>query len=106
MNKPAPCKDDLPRLADAELAACLAALAHPARIAILRHLARADSCCCGEVVGHLELAQSTVSQHLKVLVSAGLVRFETEGQRSCYALNRPALKEAADELACFAIACC
>ncbi|MET3790570.1 ArsR/SmtB family transcription factor [Aquamicrobium terrae] len=99
------CKDNRERLADAELAARLAALSHPARIEILRHLAGANSCCCGDVVGRLDLAQSTVSQHLKILVSAGLVRFEADGQRSRYAIDRPALKAVAAELACFASSC-
>ncbi|MET3661312.1 ArsR/SmtB family transcription factor [Aquamicrobium ahrensii] len=93
-------------LADAELAARLAALSHPARIEILRHLATAHSSCCGEVVGKLDLAQSTVSQHLKVLVTAGLVRFEADGPRSRYAIDRHALRTVAEELACFASACC
>lgn len=100
------CADNRKGLADTELAVRLAALSHPARIEILCHLARADSCCCGEVVGRLDLAQSTVSQHLKILVSAGLVRFEADGQRSRYAIDRPALRAVAEELACFASACC
>lgn len=68
-----------------------AALSHPARIKILRHLAAHERCCCGEVVQKLDLAQSTVSQHLKVLVDAGLVIFEPDRRRSRYRVDREAL---------------
>jgi ArsR family transcriptional regulator, arsenate/arsenite/antimonite-responsive transcriptional repressor len=73
------------------LATKLAALSHPARIEILQYLACSGQCCCKDVVGHLDLAQSTVSQHLKILVDAGLVRFSPERQRSRYELDRDAL---------------
>jgi ArsR family transcriptional regulator, arsenate/arsenite/antimonite-responsive transcriptional repressor len=76
----------------------LAALGHPARIDILRHLAKDDGRCCKDVVGVLDLAQSTVSQHLKVLVDAGLVRFYPEGKRSRYCLDREALSGLRSEL--------
>ena len=69
------------------VAATLAAMAHPARIDILRHLSTIDCCCCGDVVEKLDLAQSTVSQHLKVLVEVGLVRYSPERQRSRYTVN-------------------
>ena len=69
----------------------LAALSHPARIAILRHLASHDACCCKDVVERLDLAQSTISQHLKILVAAGLVQFTPEKQRSRYKVDRAAL---------------
>ncbi len=67
------------------------ALAHPARLAILRELAEADACVCGALVEALPLAQSTVSQHLKVLKQAGLVVSHTDGQRTCYCLDRQQL---------------
>lgn len=70
------------------LALRLRALAHPARLAILRALAAADRCQCGEIVRTLPLAQSTVSQHLKVLKEAGLIAGTIEGPRSCYCLDR------------------
>lgn len=74
------------------LAAKFAALSHPARIEILRHLAGLDTaCCCKDVVSHLDLAQSTVSQHLKILVEAGLVRFTPDRQRSRYEVDRQEL---------------
>src|SRR5688572_13329771 len=80
----APCCDpenDAPDLrpvegpaADDELAMLSKALGHPARVQILRILARKDGCICGDIVDELTLAQSTVSQHLKVLKEAGLIR--------------------------------
>ena len=71
-----------------ELAALAKALAHPARIAILKELARRQTCICGEIVEVLPLAQSTVSQHLKELQLAGLVQGTVEGVKSCYCINR------------------
>ena len=62
-------------LTEDAIAAKLAALSHPARLAILRHLSMHDCACCKDVVERIDLAQSTVSQHLKVLVEAGLVRY-------------------------------
>lgn len=63
------------------------ALAHPARIAILKVLAQRNECICGEIVSVLPLAQSTVSQHLKELAAAGLVKGTVAGPRSCYCIN-------------------
>ena len=65
------------------LAPALAALSHPVRLKILHHLCRNETCCCKEVVEQFDLAQSTISQHLKILVDAGLVRFKPERPRSC-----------------------
>ena len=78
--------------ADRELAQLAKAVGHPARVAILRLLAREESCICGSIVAELELAQSTVSQHLKVLKSAGLIRGEVSGPRTCYCLEPAALR--------------
>ena len=72
---------------DVMMAQLLKALAHPARIAILRQLARRNSCVCGEIVDHLPLAQATVSQHLKVMKEAGLILGEIDGPRTCYCIN-------------------
>jgi ArsR family transcriptional regulator len=88
------------------LAARLSALSHPARLEILKHLAVADCCCCKEVVGRLDLAQSTVSQHLKVLVEAGLVRVKADRQRSLYEIDRAALADTASKVTALATACC
>lgn len=64
------------------------ALGHPARVSIIRYLKNIDRCICGEIVNLLPLAQSTVSQHLKCLKEAGLIRGEVEGPRTCYCLNK------------------
>jgi ArsR family transcriptional regulator len=68
------------------------ALAHPARVRILRILLCRASCVCGEVVDELPLAQSTVSQHLKILKESGLVQGEVDGPMVCYCVN-PAVME-------------
>ena len=70
-----------------EMAGWTKALAHPARLEILRVLARRRECICGEVVDELPLAQSTVSQHLKELKAAGLVRGTVDGPRVCYCID-------------------
>jgi ArsR family transcriptional regulator len=88
------------------IATRLAALSHPARIEILKHLSASSSCCCREVVDRLDLAQSTVSQHLKILVEAGLVRFEPDRQRSRYAVDRAALAEISASLSALVNSCC
>lgn len=74
------------------------ALSHPARIAILKTLAKRGTCICGEIVEVLPLAQSTVSQHLKELKEAGLVKGEVEGLTSCYCVDWEAFREARDAL--------
>ncbi|MBM3920472.1 MAG: winged helix-turn-helix transcriptional regulator [Sphingomonadales bacterium] len=63
------------------------ALAHPARIAILRVLAEREKCVCGDFVEEIPLSQSTVSQHLKELKSAGLIKGEIEGSKICYCID-------------------
>jgi ArsR family transcriptional regulator len=78
--------------ADDELAALAKALGHPARVRILRLLARKHACICGDIVDELPLAQSTVSQHLKVLKQAGLVRGDVDGPRVCYCIEPRALR--------------
>ncbi|MER3464329.1 MAG: ArsR family transcriptional regulator [Chitinophagaceae bacterium] len=70
-----------------ELADFAKALAHPARIAILKVLAQKNECICGEIVEVLPLAQSTVSQHLKELKNIGLINGTLDGPRSCYCIN-------------------
>jgi ArsR family transcriptional regulator len=72
---------------DQELAEFAKAIAHPARIAILKVLAQRNECVCGEIVDALPLAQSTVSQHLKELKNAGLIEGSVDGPRSCYCIN-------------------
>jgi len=77
---------------DVELAALARALSHPARVAIVRHLAAHGTCVCGQIVDLLPLAQATVSQHLKVLKEAGLVQGEVDGPRTCYCVNPEAVR--------------
>lgn len=76
-----------------QLAVWTKALGHPARIAILRELALRSECVCGEIVAELPLAQSTVSQHLKALLEAGLIQGRVDGPRSCYCINRETMRQ-------------
>lgn len=76
---------------DTELAEAFKALGHPARIQILRHLIAEDRCICGRIVEIMPLAQSTVSQHLKILKETGLVKGEIEGPKTCYCIDKEML---------------
>jgi ArsR family transcriptional regulator len=76
---------------DDTLAAMAKAVGHPARIAILRLLAHRETCATGDVVAELPLAQSTVSEHLRILREAGLVQGEIEGPRTRYCINASGL---------------
>jgi len=78
--------------ADEELSAYCKALEHPIRVEIVRILLRRRECGCGDLVSELPIAQSTVSQHLKVLKHAELIVEEVEGPRRGYGLNRDALE--------------
>ena len=83
---------------DVDLARICKALAHPARVSILRILAASDSCQCSDIVEHVPLAQATVSQHLKELKSAGLIVGEIDGPRVCYCINASGWERAKDML--------
>jgi DNA-binding transcriptional ArsR family regulator len=72
---------------DNRIAAYAKALAHPARIAILQLLLKRQACVCGDIVEELPLSQSTVSQHLKELKEAGLIRGDIEGKTICYCID-------------------
>lgn len=63
------------------------AIAHPARIAILQHLLKTKTCICGDIVEVLPLAQSTVSQHLKVLKKVGILKGSIDGAAICYCID-------------------
>ena len=78
--------------ADDELAVLAKAIGHPARVQILRLLIRKNACVCGDIVEELPLAQSTVSQHLKVLKEAGLIRGEVDGPRVDYCVEPRTLR--------------
>lgn len=90
----------------ADIAPKLAALSHPARIEILQHLAGVEACCCKDVVTQLDLAQSTVSQHLKVLVDAGLVTLTPQRPRSRYEVDRDALAALSRSVGTLLDSCC
>ena len=79
-------KDEFSKVEN-ELADFANAISHPARIAILKEIAKHDECICGEIVEVLPLAQSTVSQHLKELLKAGLIKGTVDGKKSCYCIN-------------------
>jgi ArsR family transcriptional regulator len=94
-----PANDEAPDLrpvegedAELELAGLAKAVGHPARVQILRLLVRREACICGDIVDELPLAQSTVSQHLKVLKAAGLVRGDIDGPRVCYCVEPRTLR--------------
>ena len=105
MKKTGYCKDGSENSAT-QWSERLTALSHPARLEILRYLAARDNCCCKDVVARLPLAQSTVSQHLKVLVAAGLVDCKNEAPRSCYSLNKEALVAISAAVQDLAGTCC
>lgn len=69
------------------LATVLKALAHPARIAIVEHILSVNSCICGDIVEVLPLSQPTISQHLKELKSAGIIKGRIEGNAICYCID-------------------
>ncbi len=83
---------------DDELARLAAALGHPARVRILRFLLEREECFAGAIVEHLPLAQSTVSQHLKVLREAGLIRGEVDGLHICYCADAGRLRRVGELL--------
>jgi len=72
---------------DNELASLFKALSHPARIAIVEYLLSVDSCICGDIVNELPLAQPTISQHLKELKNANIIKGSIEGTAICYCIN-------------------
>jgi len=70
-----------------EIALFAKAFGHPARVAILQHLFKTDSCVCGELVNEIGLAQPTISQHLKELKQLGLIKGNVEGTSVCYCIE-------------------
>lgn len=76
-----------------KLAKMLKALAHPARIAIIQHLIKINSCICGDLVEELGLAQPTISQHLKELKNSGLIQGTIEGTSLCYCIDPKVWKQ-------------
>jgi DNA-binding transcriptional ArsR family regulator len=84
-----------------KLAAIFKALGHPARIAILQHIIRAQACICGELVDELGLAQATISQHLKELKQVGLIQGTIEGTSVCYCIHDQTWEQYKKELGTF-----
>jgi len=70
-----------------EIAKIAKALGHPARVAIVDYLVKTNACICGDIVNELPLAQPTVSQHLKELKNAGIIKGEIEGNSICYCID-------------------
>ncbi|WP_419870954.1 ArsR/SmtB family transcription factor [Chryseobacterium sp. CT-SW4] len=70
-----------------KIATIAKALGHPARIAIIEYLLKVNTCICGDIVNELPLAQATVSQHLKELKNAGLIKGNIEGTAICYCID-------------------
>lgn len=73
------------------IATMLKALGHPARVAIMEYLIRVNACICGDIVNELPLAQPTVSQHLRELKNAGLIKGNIEGNSICYCIDEKAI---------------
>jgi DNA-binding transcriptional ArsR family regulator len=74
-----------------EIATLAKALGHPARVAIVEYLAEKNECVCGKIVEILPLAQPTVSQHLKELKNAGIIKGEVEGNSICYCIDKKSI---------------
>lgn len=72
------------------------ALGHPARVAILEHMIKNGASTCGDVVDQLPLSQSTVSQHLKAMKEAGIIRGEVDGPMKCYCIDMSTCKNLMD----------
>lgn len=87
-----------------KLAKMFKALAHPARIAIVQQLIKADACICNDLVEELGLAQATVSQHLKELKTAGIIKGTVEGVSICYCIDSKVWNQFKAELDAFFVA--
>jgi len=74
------------------IASIAKALGHPARIAIIEYLMKVNECICGDIVNELPLAQPTVSQHLKELKNAGIIKGNIEGNSICYCIDEKAIE--------------
>lgn len=76
-----------------ELANIAKALGHPARMAIMDYLLKVNACICGDIVDELPLAQPTISQHLKELKNAGLIKGTVEGKSICYCIDTEGVRK-------------
>jgi DNA-binding transcriptional ArsR family regulator len=87
-----------------KLATLLKALAHPARIAIIQHLVKAEHCICGDIVEELGLAQATISQHLKELKAIGIIKGCVEGTSVSYCIDEKVWPQVKKEMDSFFVA--
>lgn len=87
-----------------KLATMLKALAHPARIAIIQHLVKAQACICGDLVDELGLAQATISQHLKELKNIGIIKGCVEGTSVSYCIDEKVWQQVKKEFEAFFVA--
>lgn len=97
-------KSEIFTLKQNKLASFLKALAHPARIAIIQHLVKAEHCICGDIVDELGLAQATISQHLKELKSIGIIKGCVEGTSVSYCINEKVWQQVKKEMDSFFVA--
>ena len=86
---------------DNKIAKYAKALAHPARVAILQLLIKKQACICGDIVDELPLSQSTVSQHLKELKEAGLIKGDIDGTKICYCIDEKEWENAKNYMSVF-----
>jgi ArsR family transcriptional regulator, arsenate/arsenite/antimonite-responsive transcriptional repressor len=105
MSKDLPLIHELSR-DEVRLAAMLKALGNPVRFRIMQHLADRQMCITGDIVTFTELAQSTVSQHLKVLREAGLIEGEVEGPATCYCISVAGVQFLKDQVGQWLPNCC
>ncbi len=92
---------------DIQLAEIAKAMAHPARVRILKILTEANTCLCGDIVDQLPLSQATVSQHLKELKRVGLIKGNIEGPKTCYCVNNTFIERARKQFSdLFSKVCC
>ena len=87
------------------LAAMAKALAHPARIAIIQHLAKSEHCICGDLVAELGLAQATISQHLKELKNTGIIKGCVEGTSVSYCIDQKVWRQVRNDFEGFFVSC-
>lgn len=76
-----------------KIAVMLKAMGHPARVAILEYLNNVNACICGDIVNELPLSQPTISQHLRELKNAGLIKGNIEGNTVCYCIDEKAMEK-------------
>ncbi len=105
MSKDLPLIHELSR-DDVRLATMLKALGNPVRFRIMQYLADRQMCITGDIVAFTELAQSTVSQHLKVLREAGLIEGEVEGPATCYCVSTDGLQFLKNQIESWLPNCC